>query len=203
MIFALGEQAEALLQSSAHEYMDTMETIKVLARIKRNSQLAAYAHFRAAERMSHLHLWLGIPTALISVGLGSVLVADLKETIPAAIKWGAGVLSLVAALLSTLQTIFNPKVGKSRHREIANNYLAINKKAEIAIAAYRDRLVDLQQLSATLIELNAEYEAVGSSSQDYPTNDRDRQHARHKVRGFEARREQEPTAAVWVPTSER
>nr|WP_283164265.1 SLATT domain-containing protein [Shewanella corallii] len=166
-----------------------VETIKVLERIKRNSQLSAYAHFGAAERMSNLHLWLGIPTAVISVGLGSVLMADLKETIPDVVKWVAGVLSLVAALLSTLQTIFNPKVGKSKHREIANNYLAINKNSEIAIAAFHDGLIDIDGLSETLAELNEEYDSVGNSAQDYPTNDKDWKRAKNKIKEFDTRRE--------------
>ena len=162
-----------------------METVKVLKRIKRNSQLSAYAHFGAAERMSKLHLWFGIPTALISVGLGSVFVADLQETVPDLLKWGAGVLSLVAALLSTLQTIFNPKEGKSKHREIANNYLSVNKKAEIAIASFQDNLVDLRQLSGSLSELNENFESVGSSAQDYPTNDKDWKRAKSKIQGID------------------
>ncbi|MCK5662148.1 MAG: SLATT domain-containing protein [Thiotrichaceae bacterium] len=161
------------------------ETIKVFERIKRNSQLSAYAHFGASERMSYLHLWLGIPTALISVGLGSVLVTDLQDTVPDSIKWIAGVLSLVAALLSTLQTIFNPKEGKSKHREIANNYLAVNKRSEIALASFKDNIIDINQVSKLLSELNESFESVNNSAQDYPTNDKDWSRAKNKIHGIE------------------
>jgi hypothetical protein len=47
-----------------------------LKSIQNKSQLSAYTHFSAAERMSQLHLWLGIPTAFISVGLGEMDPSD-------------------------------------------------------------------------------------------------------------------------------
>lgn len=161
------------------------ETEKVLGRLKRNSQLSAYAHFGAAERMSEIHLWLGVPAALISVGMGSVFVADLQDKVPDLVKWIAGVLSLIAALLSTLQTIFNPKEGKSRHRELANSYLAINKRCEIALAAFKDELLDLKELATKIDGLNDEFESINNSAQDFPTNNEDWKRAKNKIYGIE------------------
>lgn len=163
------------------------EMIHVLNRLKDNSQLSAYAHFGAAERMSNFHLWFGVPTALISVGLGSILVADLQNVVPDFIKWTAGALSLVAAVLSTLQMFFNPKEGKSKHREIANKYLAINRQTEVVLSQYADKVFNLNKLAEHLETVNEEYNSTNNSAQDYPTNDKDWSRAKNKMVGAKKR----------------
>ncbi|MDC8829388.1 SLATT domain-containing protein [Alteromonas gilva] len=160
------------------------EIVDVLKRLQNNSQLTAYAHFGASERMSRLHLWLGIPIALISVGLGSVFVADLQNVVPNFVKWLSGFLSFVAAMLAALQTLFNPKEAKSKHRELANDYLSVSRKSELILANFNSDVLDIERLSESTKSLNDEYDSINKSAQDYPTNNADWRRAKAKITGF-------------------
>lgn len=165
--------------------MDSPEIEKIIKRLGRNSQLSSYTHFGAAERMSQVHLLLGVPIAIISVAIGSVLVADIQNEVPVIVKWVGGVLSLISALLASLQTIFNPKEGKSKHREIANNYLSINRKLEHLMAKLKDGIKTPSEISSELDNINKEYDSVNSQADDYPTVDKDWKRAKRKIQGID------------------
>ena len=156
-----------------------------LQRVRRNSQLSAYAHFGASERMSRIHLWLGIPIIIFSLMLGSTLFIDIKGIIPDLIKWiGAGV-ALCVSSLSGLQTFFNPKENKRLHRRIANRYLEINRKAELLIAQIGDDESTANEFSERIVTLNDEYNIVNNDAEEYPTINRDYNRAKRKIRGIE------------------
>jgi hypothetical protein len=160
-------------------------TEKLLKRLRRNASLAMYAHFGAAQRNVRYHIWLGVPVLLINVLLGSVLTTFIGKALPELYKWGSAVLSLAAAILSALLTFFHFDSGKQKHREIANKYLSIERRAEESLARYRDGVIDLNKLSLTVMKLNNEYEKINLEASNFPTNQKDYQRAKSKMKSRE------------------
>lgn len=153
-------------------------------RLVRDCQLSAYAHFGAAEWNSKVHLSLGIPTVLISIALGSVIVADVQQQIPDVMKWIAGGFSLLGALLASLQTFFNPKEVRGHHRDIANRYLAVSKRAQYEVSLFNDSVSDLNHLASVAPKLLDEYILISNSANEYPTTDKNYDRAKRKLDGF-------------------
>lgn len=168
--------------------MSCAEIEKIIIRQIRGSQLSAYAHFGAAERMSRLHLWFGVPIAFISVLLGSVLFADLHDSVPDILKWFGAVISLVGAFLASLQTFFNPEEGVAKHREIANGYLSVNRKYEILLARLLDAVNSVEEIADYLESINNQYDSINSQAENYPTSDKDWARAKNKIKGIDQSR---------------
>jgi hypothetical protein len=100
---------------------------------------------------------------------------------PVFLKWVASGLSLIAALLAALQTFFNAAEARSKHRELANRYLGVNRAAEILIAEFNDSIRTLEELAVEVRQLNQEYDSINHAAQEYPTVDRDWERAKRKI----------------------
>lgn len=161
------------------------QTEKLLNRLRRNASLAMYAHFGAAQRNVRYHIWLGVPVLVINLLLGSVLATFVNKNFTEVYKWVSALLSLIAAILSALLTFYRFDSGKQKHRELGSKYLSLERRAEETIARYRDGVIDLPELSATVSQLNAEYEKINTQASNYPTTKKDYRRAKRKIQNRE------------------
>lgn len=162
------------------------QTLEMVDVLRRNCHIGKHRHFYASVRTNHLHIWLGVPSVLISVALGSTLFTLASKELPPEIKWVGAFLALVAASLGAMQTFFNFQKISESHRTVANQYLGIERQCNLLIAAYCDNLADLVTVSKRLEELNSLYHEVNKAAEGLRTNDKDYAEARKRLTELQA-----------------
>lgn len=127
-------------------------------------------HYNAAERKRKYHRRLGVSIIVINVLLGSVLVAYLKDLIPALVKWGAAILALTAAVIASLTTFFKFQQEAEGHIHIADNFLALAGKCRNIAYACNDGLLTPEQLIDAADAIQKRYNELVAGASTLPTN---------------------------------
>ncbi len=102
------------------------EVIKEAKRIEEDALYSSKGHFAAAHGWSNFHLWVGIPTAVLS-GVASVSAFSQFDSRGIA----AGIIALSVAGLVALTTFTNPNERASAHLSAGNTYDALMNKTRI------------------------------------------------------------------------
>ena len=89
------------------------------------------AHFLAAKRASNAHLWLGVPTMVLTVLVGSSIFISFMGELSILGRFVLGFLSLTAGILSTLQTFFKFSENSEKHSSSAAQYSALYRKLDL------------------------------------------------------------------------
>lgn len=125
-----------------------------LERIEEDCIHSGKAHFNAADRWGHYHLWLGLPAVVLS-GLASVAFIN-ESPILAAIMSGS------VAILTAIQTFVKPSERAVTHKAAGDQYLALRNDARVFRQIKLDHVCDdqaaidgLDALSTRRNELNA------------------------------------------------
>jgi hypothetical protein len=131
-----GEGMRAARQLSVRELLDVWY---------RRAREAQFAHYRAAKRFSGLNDALGILAALMTAGLGLQLVQVLNvgawlNLRPETLELALGVSGLIAAALTTIQTIMRYSELAERHVRAAALYSSIRREIEAARTLSLDKI---------------------------------------------------------------
>jgi len=148
-------------------------SVDLLEKLRKNAHLNKHSHFEASKRNGFYNGFIGLPIIVINLILGSVYVSECNASQPA-IAWGMATVALLGASLGAIQTFFNFKKTFESHRSIANQYLAIARECDIAIANYCDDThTDSNKLLLSLQDLNSTYIQVNKDAESLPTSNRD------------------------------
>jgi hypothetical protein len=108
------------------------ELVFTWLRRARDSQMA---HYEMADILSRRGRLIGVPVILITTLVGtSVFASVAAETIPVRAKLLVGVLSLLAAVLSGLQTFFKFSERAEKHRVFGARFGAVRRELEALYA---------------------------------------------------------------------
>jgi|SRR5665213_1028931 len=93
------------------------QIVKEAQRIEEALLYSSKGHFTASHSWSNFHLWIGIPTVILSAIAGASALGqfDIHHII-------AGVCSIVVAILTSIMTFLNPNQKVSAHFAAGNNY---------------------------------------------------------------------------------
>jgi len=94
----------------------------------------AHGHYLAASRYSRLHFWLGMPTVLLATIVGTSVFAMLQQRPEVWWQITIGLMSIVAAVLSALQSFLNYSDKTEKHRTAGARYNAIGRELEQLLA---------------------------------------------------------------------
>lgn len=101
---------------------------------ERRSAAAAEVHFQTAEYLGRWNLFLGIPVVVLSAIVGTSLFATLSKDVNVGIRITAGVISVIAAVLASVQTFLRFGARSEQHRVAAERWSAIRREIEKALA---------------------------------------------------------------------
>jgi hypothetical protein len=104
-----------------------------------------FAHYEAIKPLSSGNYKLGIPVALLTGLVGTSIFATLETEADISIRIAVGIVSILAAVLSSLQTFLRLSERAEKHRAVAVRYGALRRELETAIAKggpYPEKLVD-------------------------------------------------------------
>jgi len=132
---------------------------------ERRAAAAAEVHFHTAEYLSRWNIFLGIPVVTLSAIVGTATFATLAHDVNVGIRIAAGTLSVIAAVLASVQTFLRFGARAEQHRVAAERWAAIRREIE-KVRALPPKLVgDPKQL---LDDVNARMDEAAEKSPAMP-----------------------------------
>lgn len=123
------------------------------SRIEEDANYSGKSHLNAAAAWGRRHYYLGVPATVAGALAGAAIVKEWPVC--------AGLLSLLATILTALVTFLKPNEKASQHKAIGDQYLALRNDArlfrEIDVLATQDEAAltkNLKILAARRNELN-------------------------------------------------
>lgn len=137
----------------------------------RRAREAQFAHYRAAKRFSRLNNVLGISAALMAAGLGLQLVQVLNvgswlNLSAQTLDLVLGVSGLIAAALTTIQTVMRYSELAERHIQAAALYSSIRREIEVARTLSPDTI---ESDRSVLVSLRTRLDEAAAETPDVPS----------------------------------
>jgi hypothetical protein len=102
----------------------------LLLRWLKRSREASFAHYTAEARYSKFHYVIGIPAATLAAIVGTSVFASLDTAVDTRTKIVIGMISIIAAILTGVQTFLRYSERAERHRKTAVDYGSIRREIE-------------------------------------------------------------------------
>jgi len=96
------------------------EINKECQRIEEDCIYSSKGHFEASSCWKRIHLWIGIPSAIIA-GVASVSAFEENTLL-------AGVLAILVAAMGAVSTFLNPSSKATEHNGAGNSYLGLRNR---------------------------------------------------------------------------
>lgn len=109
---------------------------------ERRCAAAAEVHFQTAEGLARWNLYLGIPVVVLSAIVGTSAFATVSGDVNVGLSVAAGTLSVIAAVLASVQTFLRFGARAEQHRVAAEHWSAIRREIEKALALAAQQLGD-------------------------------------------------------------
>lgn len=104
---------------------------QVLDQWYERTSVVAVGHYRAALRYSRLHLGMAIPTVGLSAAVGTAVFATLQQQSCFWLQFAVGAMSVLAAILTALQSTLRYQELAEKHRGAGAKYNAIGREIEL------------------------------------------------------------------------
>ena len=99
-------------------------------------------HDLAARRNDTYRYWLGVPTIMLSAVVGTSVFASLDAQVEPWLKIILGLVSIISAVLASLQTFYNFASHAESHRMAGVKYKTIIRELEQVLARPLEQLPD-------------------------------------------------------------
>lgn len=142
-----------------------MDHLKLLEQWHMGLRIVHKAHQQAAVRFERNGRWLGVATVIASTVVGTSLFADASSTLSTGWKIGAGILSLIAALLSAIQGTLKYSELASQHRASAQHYGPLRREVEEMLA---EAGAGGELSSARISDLRKRWDEIDADSPSVP-----------------------------------
>ncbi len=143
------------------------EIIREAKRLEERTRDSAKGHQCAAEGWTGRHLWLGIPTVILSTIVGAATFSKYATDYPF-VSILSGVLSITVAVLSGVTTFLNPNERQNNHLTAAHSYDTLNNQTRIfwTIECWQEGSEEI--LTSKLKELVGTKDALNKDSPQVP-----------------------------------
>ncbi len=106
------------------------------------------AHYRSSDYYGKRKFWLGIPAVIISAIVGTTVFATIQQKPDVWIQILVGLASVIAALLTSLQTFLGYSERAERHRLAGAKYGALGRELEYLrtlTSIEEDKIIDIKK----------------------------------------------------------
>ena len=136
---------------------------ELLEKWLRRLRESQFSHYEAAKSLSRSNYTLGIPAVILSTFVGTSIFASLGETLAPSIQILVGIISVLAATLSAVQTFLGFSDRAAKHRAIASRYGSARRRIEELLAVSGES-VSPEQIS----NLRKEIDSISEEAPDVP-----------------------------------
>ena len=102
-----------------------------------NVKRSQSANYKAAQFYAKLNLVLGIPTAVLATIVGTSVFATLQENVDPSWRIATGIISILAAVLASLQTFLGFSDRASKHRQSGSEYGSVKREIQEQLVVNR------------------------------------------------------------------
>lgn len=156
---------------------DPKNTIRAeLTRIEEDCIHSGKAQFNAGVRWSRYHLWLGVPSVILSALAGTAFFKGQPEI--------GGVMSSIVTILTALMTFLKPSERASSHKSSGDQYLTLRNDARVLRTIKLDVACDDTAAVANLDEITKRRNELNQASAQ--VSRADFEGARQGIEGGEA-----------------
>lgn len=127
-----------------------------LTRIEEDCIHSGKAQFNAGVRWSRYHLWLGVPSVILSALAGTAFFKDQADI--------AGIMSTIVAILTALMTFLKPSERASSHKSSGDQYLTLRNDARVLRIIKLDVACDDAAAVANLDEITKRRNELNQAS---------------------------------------
>ena len=148
-------------------------------RIEEDALYSYKGHFNAGDRWSHIHLWLGIPTAILAAWAGLQAFSDYPAL--------TALLAIVSAGMGACSTFLNPSEKSTNHLNAGAGYNELRNNTrrfrEVSLLQLDDKNAtdQLQVLAETRNQLNGSSPGIPSWAYEKAKRDIEAGHAIYEV----------------------
>ncbi|WP_256829677.1 DUF4231 domain-containing protein [Pseudomonas sp. Pse1] len=114
--------------------MSQNDALQVLVQWYERTSVVAVGHYRAALRYSRLHFWIALPTVALSAAVGTAVFATLQQQSSFWLQFVVGAMSVLAAILTALQSTLRYQELAEKHRGAGAKYNALGREIELMMA---------------------------------------------------------------------
>ena len=144
----------------------TPEQEILLADWFRRTRESQRVHYECANHFNKLHLWMGIPTIVLSAAVGTAVFASLETSAWGMVRIIIGLVSIAAAVCASLQTFLGYSERADHHRSTASGYGSLRRSFE-HLKTFPP--TDLSALEQAFSKLKEEMDHLAASSPAVPT----------------------------------
>lgn len=133
---------------------------QTLAQWCRGIRIAQIAHLRAAAGYQRLHRLLGVPVTVLTALVSTSIFASMGESKREGMLIAAGIISVLTAILSGVQTFLNYTELSVKHQEAGTKYGKLRRRVdEVMAVGYAD-----DKLEALLKEVREAWDKIEAES---------------------------------------
>jgi hypothetical protein len=132
------DQAGDVEPGEPRESAWTDETEQLLRDWRNRAYASQIGYYMMADRFRRWNYWLGIPVVIGSSIVGTTIFASLKDDVGVPARVAFGSISLLAAVLASLQTFLRFAESATIHGASAAWYSAIRREIESTLALPRE-----------------------------------------------------------------
>ncbi len=111
-----------------------MTTDELIARWLYSAKVVMAAHYEAARFYGRRHYWIGVPALVLSTAVGTTVFAALGKTVNTSIRLATGGASVLAAILTALQTFLGYNQLAAKHKSAGADYAALIREIHQQLA---------------------------------------------------------------------
>lgn len=139
---------------------------QLLTQWRIRAQYAQYCHFAAANYLRKLHYYLGIPSIFLSTLVGTSIFATLEHQGNNMMRIVVGLVSVLTAGLSTMQTFLRFEERAERHRTAGTQYGKLGRIMEQFYLLYH--AYDIAELHRLITEIREQLDDLDKNSPEIP-----------------------------------
>ena len=132
----------------------------------RRARESQHSQHEAGKYYRIVNYWFAVPVIVITTALGTAAFASIEKTVSNSAKVWFGIASLVAAVLSALQTHFHFSERSETHKSIGARYGNIRREIEEVLAVPTEQRGDVQ---AVVSRIRERLDALGSEGPAVPS----------------------------------
>ena len=106
----------------------TVNVLKLLEDWDNRAAASSDAHYALAGRLAGRNIQLGVPVVVLTTIIGTSVFATLQKEVGTGFRIAIGVVSVLAAVLASVQTFLRFAERSAQHRAAAENWAAIRRE---------------------------------------------------------------------------
>jgi hypothetical protein len=132
---------ESRLRPSADEPSPwTPAVVRLLEDWARRAGTSSDAHYRLASSLSRANIRFGVPVVALTTAVGTSVFATLEHQVNTVLRVIVGMISVIAAVLASLQTFLRFGERSEKHRAAAEAWQDLRREIDEMVALHPDYL---------------------------------------------------------------